>query len=236
MPTGRCATCSSPLSYDEFCVTVPDNPFFDNPGQQQCGYYDVTPALFGVVTRHFSDSKKFGDQRRYWDGFAFSFDGRFPNGATLAGGLDVGRQVDDHCFTVDEPNQPRGLNGNRLAGGPSCRLVTSWNNLTDFRIRGSYPLPADFTFSWIYKNTPGASIDADLQVVPADVTFVDPAREALNMGGTGPGRLTGSGKLVELIAPNRDSRIDSRSSTCGSRGASISVGSAPTPASTYTTR
>ena len=33
-------------SYDEFCITVPNDPRLPNAGQQRCGFYDVKPQLF----------------------------------------------------------------------------------------------------------------------------------------------------------------------------------------------
>ena len=91
--------------------------------------------------------------------------GRLPKGITIGGGFDIGRQVDDHCLTVDMPNQPNDITGNPLRGGslapaansynPFCRVVTDWKNLADLRLRGSVPLPWNFNASFIYRNTPG---------------------------------------------------------------------------------
>ncbi len=107
-------------------------------------------------------SDDFGKQQRYWDGFNISANGRLPRGATVGGGVDFGRQVDDHCYTVDIPNQPAGLTGAQLAGGPFCKIVTSWANLLDFRLRGSAPLPFDMSAGFVYRNTPGAEVNANL--------------------------------------------------------------------------
>ena len=57
--------------------------------------------------------------QRYWDGVWVSANGRLPRNIAIGGGVDIGRQVDDHCFTVDVPNQPLDVNG---TGG-----VTTWN-------------------------------------------------------------------------------------------------------------
>ncbi|MGH9383344.1 MAG: carboxypeptidase regulatory-like domain-containing protein [Vicinamibacterales bacterium] len=185
-------TLLGPQNYDEYCITSPLDPRLPGGGGNEiCGYYDVNPAFFGQGTLRVTDSRSFGKQERYWDGFTLNATGRLPKGVNVGGGLDVGRQVDDHCYTADIPNQPAGITGAQLAGGPFCRIVTDWANLLDFRIRGSIPLPAGFNTSFIYRNTPGAQIDANLAVTSAQVRFKNPARTALNTAAT-----------IPLYAPN----------------------------------
>ena len=194
-------TLLGPESFDEYCISVPNDPRLPNAGQQQCGYYDVKPELFGRGQLRVTNAKEFGKQQRYWDGFWLGMNGRLPKGITVGGGLDIGRQVDDHCLTVDMPNQPNDITGNPQRGGslapaanaynPFCRVVTDWVNLMDVRLRASVPLPWDFNASFIYRNTPGAPQDATLAVTSANVTFKDPARTTLTTAQT-----------VNLYAPN----------------------------------
>ncbi len=194
-------TALGPQSFDEFCITVPNDPRLPNAGQQQCGYYDVKPSLFGQGQLRVTNAKEFGNQQRYWDGFWLAWNGRLPKNITVGGGLDIGRQVDDHCITVDVPNQPSNITGNPLRGGslapaanstsPFCKVVTDWADLLDVRLRGSVPLPWNFNASFIYRNTPGAPVDATLAVTSATVQFKDPTRTALTTAQT-----------VNLYAPN----------------------------------
>lgn len=195
-------TLVGPNDFDEFCITVPSDPRLPGGGGNElCGLYDVKPELFGRGNVRVTNSKEFGKQQRYWDGFVFSANGRLPKGITVGGGLDIGRQVDDHCYTVDVPNQPSDLTLFPLRGGaqapaansisPFCRVVTDWANLADLRLRGSVPLPKGFAASFIYRNTPGAPIDATLAVTSANVRFKNPARTTLNQAQT-----------VTLYAPN----------------------------------
>ena len=174
-------TSVEPEDFDEYCVPVPNDPFFGSrAGTQQCGYYDISKELFGVSNNLNTTASNYGDQSKVWNGFVFSVDGRFANGATLAGGLDMGHQVQDFCYTIDRPNAPFNERGSSFVTGsdqsPFCRVERSWGNLTDFRIRGSYPLPANFNFAWIWRDQPGAAVDAEIRVNNADITFVDPAR------------------------------------------------------------
>ena len=184
--------------FDEFCVTVPTDSRLPNSGQVQCGYYDVKPALFGRGQLRVTDSSEYGEQQRYWNGFTFAANGRLPKGIVVGGGLDTGRQVDDHCYTVDMPNQPAGLTGAQLNGGPFCRNVVEWADNLDFRLRGSIPLPAGFNTSFIYRNTPGAVLNSTLSVSTASIAagqvkFKDPTRTTMNTAQT-----------IWLFAPNQE--------------------------------
>ena len=166
---------TSPSDYDEYCIAAPaSGRLFDvvgdlSPGQPLCGYYDIRPELFGQSKRLVTIADNYGNQTREWNGFVFNVDGRLPNGIRVTGGLDLGTQTVGNCFTVDEPNQPRDLFNNLPPGGPNCRHTHSWGNLADFRMHGDIPLPADFTLSWIYKNTPGTPINAVGDFTNADI-------------------------------------------------------------------
>ncbi len=193
-------TLVGPQNFDEFCVTVPNDSRLPTAGQELCGFYDVQPQFFGRGTLRVTTSDEFGTQKRYWDGFTFLANGRLPKGILLGGGLDIGRQVDDHCFTVDRPNQPSDIN-NLLINGLTatadrglssfCRVVTSWANLLDFRLRGSVPIKGGFNASFIYRNLPGAEQSALLTATSANVRFVNGTRTALN-----------TPVAVNLYAPN----------------------------------
>jgi hypothetical protein len=196
-------TLVGPENFDEFCITAPPDPRLPGGGGNQiCGYYDIQPQFFGRGTLRVTNAKEFGKQQRYWDGFNFAANGRLPRGVRVGGGLDFGRQVDDHCYTVDVPNQPSdignvpingALAGTASAGALSgfCRVVTSWGDLLDFRLRGTVPLKAGFDASFIYRNTPGAEQSALLTVASADVKFKNPARTTLT-----------TAKIVNLYPPN----------------------------------
>lgn len=187
-------TLVGPGDYDEFCVTAPSDPRLPGGGGQEiCGLYDIKPQFFGRGQLRVTNSAEFGKQQRYWDGFTFSASGRLPKGIRVGGGLDIGQNVDDHCYTVDIPNQPAGITGGQLPGGPNCRIVTSWSDQLDFRLRGSIPLPAGFNTSFIYRNTQGAVIDANVAVPRSQVRFVSPTRTA---------PFTGASVTVPLYTPN----------------------------------
>ena len=202
-------TLLDPTTFDEFCITVPTDSRLPNSGQQQCGYYDVKKELFGQGTLRVTNAKEFVGKngntklpQRYWDGVWVSASGRLPRNIAIGGGVDVGRQVDDHCFTVDIPNQPYdvtgsggGLTWNALnSSGPgACRAVTAWMNNLDFRLNGSIPIKGGFNGSFILRNTPGATENSTVTVTAASaITFKN-------------GRLASSlstPQVINLITPN----------------------------------
>ena len=57
-----------------------------------------------------------------------------------------------------------------------CNYERSWGDLTDFRIRGSYPLPAQFNVAWTWRDSPGQAVNARLGITDNNTTFVDPSR------------------------------------------------------------
>jgi len=175
-----------PENYDEFCVQVPaDSRIPGGGGYEQCGYYDINPAFFGVGELFVTDSDKFGEYKRYWHGFTISANGRLPYGITLGGGIDAGRNTTDACFTVDVPNAVNNIN-NSNTSGPFCKEVVSLTDTLDFRLRGSVPLRYGINASFIFRNTPGAAINTSLAVRGADVRFLNPARTTLTGARTVP--------------------------------------------------
>jgi hypothetical protein len=202
-------TLTNPSSYDEFCITVPNDPRLPTAGQQQCGYYDINPTLFAQGTLRVTNAKEFVGKngntklpQRYWDGVWVSVSGRLPRNIALGGGVDIGRQVDDHCFTVDIPNQPNDVTGSggttfswntlNTTGPGFCRVVTAWANNLDFRLNGSIPIKGGFNGSFIFRNTPGATENATMTVTAANITFKN---------GRASSTLTAP-QVVNLITPN----------------------------------
>ena len=210
-------TVLDPSKFDEFCITVPNDSRLPNAGQQRCGFYDVKPQYFGQGQLRVTNAKefvgKYGNTKlpsRYWDGFWISADGRLPYNVRMGGGIDVGKNVDDHCFTVDMPNQPYDITGTGGAttwntynsqGDGACRVVTSWMDNLDFRLNGSVPIKGGFTGSFIFRNTRGAAENATWAVTAANITFKDPAREAVK--NTPAGALTTGSVAVNLHTPNQ---------------------------------
>ncbi len=209
-----------PSAYDEFCMTVPNDARLPNAGQQRCGFYDIKQELFGQYTLRVTNAKEFVGQygntrlpQRYWDGFTVGLNGRLPYDARLGGGIDVGRNVDDHCFTVDVPNQPMDITGSdglntgwntpvlNSQGEGACRAVTSWANNLDFRLNGNVPIKGGFNASFIFRNTVGATENAYIQATAANVTFRN-GRAASTLTSLATNLVTNASQGVTLLTPN----------------------------------
>jgi hypothetical protein len=207
-----------PAAFDEFCIQAPVDPRLATSGQQLCGFYDFKPQYFGQYNLNVTNAKTLlgvnGNTRlpqRYWDGLWVSVDGRLWHGARAGGGIDIGRNVDDHCFTVDIPNQPYDITATSSifgqtyawnlinpSGSSNCRVVTSWANNLDVRLNGSVPIKGGFVASGIWRNTHGATENAVMTVTGANITFKpDPATGTVRASNT----LTAP-QVLNLITPN----------------------------------
>jgi hypothetical protein len=219
LPNGTVVAAERPIGpqdYSEFCITVPTDSRLDTSGQTRCGFYDINPALFGQGVIRVTNAKEFEGQNgnsglpyRRWNGFTVGMDGRLPHQIKIGGGIDTGKNIDDHCFTVDIPNQPKDITGSDGAtltwnafnstGAGACHVVTSWADTLDFRLNGSIPIKGGFTGSFIYRNTVGDNQNAVLTLGvptatsnPLNVTFKD---------GRAPTSLT-TAQALNLITPN----------------------------------
>jgi hypothetical protein len=203
-----------PQNFDEFCIAVPNDPRLEGAGTQRCGFYDIQPQLLGVGTLNVINAKAFVGKNgnttlpyRKWDGVWINMDGRLPRNIRMSGGIDLGKNVDDHCFTVDIPNQPNDItgtggattwNGYNSTGQGACHVVTSWMNNLDFRLNGSVPIKGGFTGSFIFRNTRGAAQNAVWTVTAANITFKpNPTTGVVRASNT----LTAP-KALNLITPN----------------------------------
>ncbi|MFN7983217.1 MAG: TonB-dependent receptor [Vicinamibacterales bacterium] len=201
-----------PDAYDEYCITVPTDSRLPNSGQQRCGFYDLKPELFGLGTLNVVNAKSLVGKNgntalpyRRWNGFTLGMDGRLPYNIKVGGGLDMGKNVDDHCFTTDIPNQPKDINGSDGAtltwngynstGTGACHVETSWKDTMDFRMNGSIPIKGGFNGSFILRNTPGAAQNATLTISATTPGLVF-------KNGRAPVATTFGNPTLNLITPN----------------------------------
>ncbi len=171
----------SPENFSPFCVTAPKDAHLPKGGGYQvCGLYDVNPDRFGVVSNEVTQASNFGKQTRVNDFFTVSFETRLGNGGRVAGGIDTGRSVEDSCFNVDSPgavaaslpgasNAPIPHTATTIDGQKTCHVVTPLAGNTQFKLNGSYPLPADFMFSATMQNVPGTSYIATYNATTAEI-------------------------------------------------------------------
>jgi hypothetical protein len=98
----------APSDFSHYCVTAPvDARLPDGGGNQVCGLYDVSPALFGRTQTLVRDAALYGEQTQKYDGIDLTENIRLPNGATISGGVSWSRTKTTACFVVDSPGALR---------------------------------------------------------------------------------------------------------------------------------
>ena len=191
----------TPADYSPYCITAPIDPRLPGGGGYQvCGLYDISPAKFGQVSNLVRRVKEYGEPSRTSDNFGVNFNTRLGSGLLLGGGVDTGRWVHDACFVVDSPQDLL-----------HCRDVKGFGAHTQVKAFWSLPLPADFTLSGTFQNTPGPEISANY---PAPNALI---AESLgrNLAACGTRVACTATATVPLIAPNtlyedRRNQIDLR--------------------------
>ncbi|MQA31171.1 MAG: hypothetical protein GEU82_15280 [Luteitalea sp.] len=185
-----------PSDFDPYCVTAPSDPRLPGGGGYQvCGLYDVNPAKFGQADLLVARPEHYGKGKtRHSDFFNVSIDSRLGSGVVFGGSVDTGLSVDDRCFVVDS--------GQELL---HCRVVTPFRAQTQFKLHGSYPLPANFAVSGTFQNVSGVPYEANYPVSSAAIA---PSLGRPLAGGT---RVA----TVPLIAPqtqfeSRQTQLDVR--------------------------
>jgi hypothetical protein len=147
-----------PSDYDPYCYTAPVDPRLPGGGGYQvCGLYDVKPEKFGQTLNRVDTAEKYGKRTDGYDGFDLTGNARFPNGANLAGGLNVGRTTVNSCFVVNSPQE-------------LLYCDTSRPYQPNFKLYGVYPMPwAGFQVSGTLQVIPGPQITASQLVTSAEI-------------------------------------------------------------------
>ncbi|MGH2400048.1 MAG: hypothetical protein ACRDF6_09385, partial [bacterium] len=200
----------TPADHDPYCITAPsDSRLPGGGGYQVCGLYDIAPAKFGRVTNLVTQASNYGRERYVSNFINVSVNTRFPSGAHLNAGFDMGRTVNDACFNVDSPGAPAQANlpgisrtpvpftETTIDGRRICRAVIPWRANAQLKANGSYPLPAGFAVSGTLQNVSGPVITANY-TVPNSVIAPSLGRDLAACSGRTP--CTAS-VAVPLVAP-----------------------------------
>jgi hypothetical protein len=174
----------TPADYSPYCITAPvDSRLPGGGGNQICGLYDVSPALFGKNQTEVRSSSNYGTQTQTYDGFDITGNARLRGGVILSGGVDMGRTHTSTCFVVDSPGALRFCDVNPPFQ-PNVSLL------------GSYPLPWwGLVTSATYRDYPGVAIAASYLATNAQI--VPSLGRNLSSGATGT-------VSIPLIAPSSE--------------------------------
>ena len=147
-----------PKDFSQYCITAPvDSRLPGGGGNQICGLYDVSPALFGLNQTVVSSAEHYGTQTQVYDGFDLTENLRLPQGAQISGGMNWGRTKTSACFVVDSPGAMR-----------FCDITPPFQPNATFS--GFVPLPwFGLVTSATYRNFPGTQITATYQATNAEI-------------------------------------------------------------------
>ena len=179
-----------PEDFDEYTVTVPEDPRLPGGGGYPLTLVDMTPEAFARVQNNYqTGADLLGGESEMWHGVDVSLSARF-EGLLLQGGFATGRRISDYCsYQAAQPEvlygefssypasragrgttgQLAGIAGSRgnLLAAEYCRAEDNW--LTNVSLFGSYTLPYDIDISAAYFSRPGSRREAIYTVPTADV-------------------------------------------------------------------
>ena len=137
-----------PQHFSPFSIIAPTDPVLGSySGQVLDGLYTLSEEGAALGTNNqMVPASDYGDMWETFNGIDFIFDGRFPNGITLAGGVATGASEVYECFVVDNPMQAR---------DGYCNYAPAWSDRTQYKFNGSVPLPYDMAFSFVFQSLPG---------------------------------------------------------------------------------
>jgi hypothetical protein len=148
----------NPGDFSPYCITAPVDPRLPGGGGNQiCGLYDVSPALFGRNQTVVSAAYHFGEQDQIYDGFDITETLRLPGGAQVSGGVSIGRTNTTACYVVDSPEALR-----------FCEITPPFQPNVQFI--GFYPLPWwGLLASATYRDYPPTQITANYTATNAQI-------------------------------------------------------------------
>ena len=156
--------------FDDYCVTVPNDPRLPNAGEQRCGYYDInSPLLLGQINEVRTSADDFGQHKRHWNGVDVTVNARMANGLLLQGGLSSGRTSEDDCDLNANLNNPAGAANLSQA---DCNQLQNFQ--TQLKVLGSYTLPYDIQIAGTLQSLPGSPISAAVRYTATETTLGRP--------------------------------------------------------------
>jgi hypothetical protein len=147
-------TAVTTANFSPFCITVPLNAGLPGGGGgQQCGYYDVNLAQFGVSNNII---KVFPQQEDVYDGVDLATNMRLSRGIVVGGGISLGRERTNTCYALNDLSISPGTTPQTQA---FCDIRPPLQ--PNVKALAVYPLPWwDLQASAAYQSLPGPQITA----------------------------------------------------------------------------
>jgi hypothetical protein len=145
--------------FNTFSITAPLDARLPNGGGYAIpGFYNVTPAKFGLTDNYLTFAKNYGNQVREYNGYGATINARFQNGLLVQGGIDAGTVTNDTCDLRAKLPEISVVN-------PYCHTDVG---TTQFKLVGSYNVPRiGVQVSSTFQSLPGPDISANFTATNA---------------------------------------------------------------------
>ena len=164
-------TAVTAANFTQYCITAPVDSRLPGGGNQICGLYDVNPAQFGRTLNLVTQASHYGNQTDIYNGVDVTVTSRFGTGGQFAGGLSVGRDVTDNCYTLGNPQLVFAASNTSpptVTAGTTqprttdfCHVSPPWLAGTQVKFLLVYPLPLGLQASATYQNMSGIPVSAN---------------------------------------------------------------------------
>jgi len=172
--------------FKSFPATAPVDPRLPYSGQQLT-VFDVNPTLAvggsGLLAQNVTKfASNYGNIYQHYNGVDITSMGRLAGGATLQGGLTVGRSVTDNCEVAAKLPEIL-VNAGSNVPMEFCHAESGW--FPQFKLLGNYQLPwQNIRISGNFQSLPGPARQAGVLYTSAQMA------PALGRGITGGGNKT----------------------------------------------
>jgi hypothetical protein len=197
----------TPADYDPFCITAPADPRLPGGGGNEiCGYYDVTPSKFGQSEEFITlATEDFGRRTEIYNGVDMTVNARLGGGASVSGGVSIGRVATNNCEVIDSPESAL-----------FCDVTPPFQ--PNIKFMGVYPLPWwGIQIAGALQNVPGAEITANYVARNSEIAPTLGRNLASGANGTRTLPLIQPGTLYEDRQTQLDFRATKRFTLGGTR-------------------
>jgi carboxypeptidase family protein/TonB-dependent receptor-like protein len=169
-------TAVTAADFTQYCVPSPADPRLPGSGGQQiCGNFDVSPALYGQSQTIVQLASHYGNQTEVYNGIDATVSARF-KALFVTGGLNTGRLETNNCdIVMSNPQVTATVSGAPYTQPrvPSfCDLVSPFSSQTQVKFAAIYTLPWDIQTAATMQSYPGvtqtaSAVYSNAQILPS---------------------------------------------------------------------
>ena len=184
--------------WDEYTITVPQDPRLPDGGGFPLTLVDLNPAAIAIPDNLTTSANQFGGMSRMWQGVDLNFSAQL-EGILFQGGYATGRETQDSCAVQGALPETVNEGAGGLTGGGDtvvplefCSSETPW--ISQVSMFGSYTFPYDIEVSGAFFSRQGTERLAVIQVPVADATALlgrAPTETSIFVNVARPGSLWG---------------------------------------------